>query len=83
MGYEDQFFSQADLTYFLKQFRPDAANASIPVISVNGGRNDPSSPGNEAMLDVETIVGIAYPIKTSFYSYGNLSDNSQGVSCVD
>lgn len=80
MGYGDEFVSQADLTYFLQHLRPDAANSTIPIISVNGGTNNQSNPGGEAMLDVESVAGIAYPIKTSFYSYGNTPENEGGVS---
>jgi tripeptidyl-peptidase I len=62
--------SQTDLTNFLKKYRPDAASYQIPIKNAGGGTNDPSMPGIEAMLDVETVISQNYPLKTEFLYYG-------------
>jgi tripeptidyl-peptidase-1 len=42
--------------------------SNVSVYSVNGGMNNQSTPGIEAMLDVEYAFGIAYPAKATFYT---------------
>jgi len=81
MGYGGEYVSQKDLTYFSQHLRQDAANYKIPVVKVHGGINNASDPGSEAMLDVESVIGLAYPIPSTFYSFGK--PNEQGVSDID
>lgn len=56
MGYIDQYVSQSDLTSFLLTYSSSASSYQIPITTRNGATNDASSPGTEAMLDVETVV---------------------------
>lgn len=70
-GFIGQSFSQSDLTGFLKSYRPDAASYQMPVINTAGAINLPILPGIEAMLDTETVVAATYPLKSTFYNYGN------------
>ncbi|KDN43926.1 subtilisin-like protein [Tilletiaria anomala UBC 951] len=74
MGYIGQYVSQADLAAFLAKYRPDAANYNIPIVLAAGGINDPTNPGVEAMLDVETVVAATYPLKSNFISFGTPND---------
>ncbi len=74
MGYIGQYVSQADLTNFLTKYRPDAAGYQIPITTAAGAINDQSNPGIESMLDVETVVGHAYPLNVDFVSYGTPDD---------
>jgi tripeptidyl-peptidase-1 len=70
-GFIGQYFSQSDLTTFLKSYRPDAATYKIPVINTHGAINLAADPGIEAMLDTETVASAIYPLKSTFYNYGN------------
>jgi tripeptidyl-peptidase-1 len=70
-GFIGQYVSQSDLTSFLKTYRPAAAGYKIPIINVKGAVNLGIDPGVEAMLDVETVVSATYPLKSTFYNYGN------------
>ncbi|PWN33128.1 subtilisin-like protein, partial [Meira miltonrushii] len=72
-GFIGQNFSPTDLSTFLKKYRPDAANANVEVINQAGALNIPVSllSGAEAMLDTETIVSATYPLKATFFNYGN------------
>ncbi|KAK0563057.1 hypothetical protein OC861_005015 [Tilletia horrida] len=71
MGYIDQYASQSDLTSFLNRYRPDAASATLNIQTTAGAVNDQSNPGDEANLDVQTVVSQSYPLKTTFLGYGN------------
>ncbi|KDN41340.1 subtilisin-like protein [Tilletiaria anomala UBC 951] len=71
LGFIGQYVSQSDLTGFLKSYRPDAASYQIPIKNAAGGQNNPSSPGVEAMLDVEYVVSQNYPLNTEFLYYGS------------
>ena len=75
MGYLGQYVSQSDLTTFLTKYRPDAKGYKIPITTAGGAINDPSNPGVESMLDVETTVGATWPLKTTFLSYGTSDPN--------
>ena len=70
MGYIDQSVSQADLTAFLQQYRPDAANMLLPIRSSHEAINLEQNPGLEAMLDVETVVSQIWPLKAAFQDVG-------------
>ncbi|MCO5594508.1 hypothetical protein L7F22_048540 [Adiantum nelumboides] len=69
--YNNQSISQKDLTQFLKEFRPDAAGYSVPIFELEGAKNDPSKAGDEAMLDVEIVVGQTFPLQTTVYYFGD------------
>jgi tripeptidyl-peptidase I len=49
VGYLQQFASQSDLTAFMRRFRPDAdpEQATLSVVTVNGGINDQNHPTAE------------------------------------
>lgn len=64
-------FNQADLTTFLKSFRPEVASYKIPVINTHGAIYLAIDTGDEAMLDTETVASAIYPLKSTFYNYGN------------
>lgn len=65
-------FAQGDLTTFLKKYRPEAASYKLPVINRAGALNlGFLNPGAEAMLDAETVVSATYPLKATYYNYGN------------
>lgn len=68
-----QYTSQSDLTQFLKEYRPDAADYQIPVENSLGAINLPilGMSGEEAMLDAETVVSATYPLQTTVYNIGN------------
>ncbi|KAK0531903.1 hypothetical protein OC842_003465 [Tilletia horrida] len=70
MGYIDQYASQADLTQFLNSYRPDAASATLNIQTTAGATNNQNRPGDEANLDVQTVVSQTYPLKTTFLGYG-------------
>lgn len=72
MGYIGQYASQSDLTKFLQQYRSDQSSYKIQIEAVDGAINDQNWPGDEAMLDVEMVAGIAAPLNIQFLSYGGL-----------
>eukprot|EP01112_Ceratiomyxa_fruticulosa_P017649 TRINITY_DN5544_c0_g1_i5.p1 TRINITY_DN5544_c0_g1~~TRINITY_DN5544_c0_g1_i5.p1 ORF type:complete len:557 (+),score=131.73 TRINITY_DN5544_c0_g1_i5:128-1672(+) len=64
--FQGQYFTPADLTTFFKKFVPFAVpgdNAKFKVV----GDNSPSTPGTEAELDIQYIMGVAPNISTAFY----------------
>jgi len=67
-GYLNQFANIQDLQSFYRDQRPDAVNSTFKFISVNGGLNDQSEPGQEANLDVQFAFGLSHPIPGTFYS---------------
>ncbi|WFD42619.1 tripeptidyl-peptidase I [Malassezia psittaci] len=73
-GFLNETANYQDLDLFLQSQRPDAlrGHASFDYISVNGATNNQSLEAStgEAALDVQTAVGITWPIRTSFYSVG-------------
>ncbi|KUL92256.1 hypothetical protein ZTR_02563 [Talaromyces verruculosus] len=70
-GFINEYANYADLSLFLKQFRPDLnPPPSFTVASVDGGLNDQSQPGVEANLDIQYTVGLANGIETTFISSG-------------
>lgn len=68
--YGDEFYSDSDLTTFLKVH--GLPNAAISGVYGNLP-NDPSRPGMEANLDVQYIMGVAPGIPTYFYSMRDLN----------
>jgi tripeptidyl-peptidase-1 len=56
----DQYITPSDLTQFWSTFNLPAVNYTIV------GPNDPSNPGDEASLDIQTITGVNQGTKTQF-----------------
>lgn len=70
-GFVNEYANHADLSLFLKQFRPDLnPQPSFTVASVDGGLNDQSQPGVEANLDTQYTVGLTNGIENTFISSG-------------
>jgi len=68
--FQAQYYSPADLKQFWNAYVPFAP--FMPVAQVIG-QNDPTSPGIEASLDIEYIMGVAPNITTYFYSLKNFN----------
>lgn len=73
-GFIEQFANQADLTTFLKSFRPDLSSATAFALqTLDGGTNSQtaSQAGIEANLDIQYTVGVASGVPTTFISVGD------------
>ncbi|KAJ7702547.1 hypothetical protein B0H16DRAFT_1902473 [Mycena metata] len=72
-GFSDFFAETADLSSFLKQFRPDIpSNTTFSLLSVDGGEN-PQGAGDGAVepnLDIQYTLGIATGVPIQFLSAG-------------
>jgi len=68
--FQAQYYSPSDLQQFWTKYVPFAP--FVPVAGVVG-TNDPNSPGIEASLDIEYIMGVAPNIPTYFYSMKNFN----------
>ncbi|KAJ7714715.1 family S53 protease-like protein, partial [Mycena olivaceomarginata] len=72
-GFSNLFAETADLSSFLKQFRPDiASNTTFSLLSVDNGEN-PQGAGDggvEANLDIQYTLGIATGVPIQFLSAG-------------
>lgn len=63
VSFEEQYISTADLTTFQQLM-------GLPIQSCNIiGPNDPSSPGAEATLDVQYVMGIGRGVNTTCWSF--------------
>jgi tripeptidyl-peptidase I len=67
--------NRSDTEIFLQTFRPDAASAAYTFsqVSIAGGtvqQTPNDTVGLEGNLDIETILGIAYPTPATAYSTG-------------
>ncbi|KAF8326611.1 peptidase S8/S53 domain-containing protein [Cantharellus anzutake] len=71
MGYIEESYNSTDLKTYLTKYRPEAQNYSIDVQEWNGGKNNQSNPGYEASLDVQTVAGLVWPLKSTFYDVGS------------
>jgi subtilase family serine protease len=69
-----QFMTPSDLTAFWNLFQLPSVNYSIH------GPNDPTNPGDEASLDIQTITGVNQGTHTWFTSTPGLHDKQ--VECV-
>ncbi|KAI0284759.1 subtilisin-like protein [Russula brevipes] len=69
-GYLEQYASHRDLEKFMTLYRPDAVDATFSVVTVNGGINNESQPGDEANLDIQYAGAISYPTPNIYYSTG-------------
>ncbi|KAL9940152.1 hypothetical protein V8E36_000857 [Tilletia maclaganii] len=66
-----QNFKQADLTAFLKKYRPDASSYRPQVTNTAGGVTfEFFAAGVEVMLDIETSVAQTYPLSNRILNYG-------------
>jgi len=63
--FQAQYYSPTDLKSFWTKFVPFAPFQAVAGVV---GQNDPTSPGIEASLDIEYIMGVAPNITTYFYS---------------
>ncbi|KAJ6528914.1 subtilisin-like protein, partial [Mycena capillaripes] len=72
-GFSNLFAETADLSSFLKQFRPDiASNTTFSLLSVDNGEN-PQGAGDggvEGNLDIQYTLGIATGVPIQFLSAG-------------
>lgn len=63
-----------DLRHFLKAQRPEAfrGKATFDYVTLNGAHNNQSlhASTGEAALDVQTVVGMTWPVRATFYSVG-------------
>ncbi|KAH8994268.1 subtilisin-like protein [Lactarius akahatsu] len=69
-GYDEQYPSPKDLGLFMTEFRTDGEDATFSVVQVQGGGNDPDTPGIEANLDTQYSGAMTYPTTNVFYSTG-------------
>ncbi|KAH8991285.1 subtilisin-like protein [Lactarius akahatsu] len=67
-GYNQEYPSPADLTSYMRKYRPDGIDATYVVESVNGGEYDPNNPGEEANVNIQLSEGMTYPTPQIFYS---------------
>ncbi|KAH9031600.1 peptidase S8/S53 domain-containing protein [Lactarius deliciosus] len=63
-----EYPSPADLTSYMREYRPDGIDATYVVALVNGGEYDPNNPGGEANVDLQLSEGMTYPTPHIFYS---------------
>ncbi|KAH9164774.1 hypothetical protein EDB89DRAFT_2077600 [Lactarius sanguifluus] len=52
-GFGDDYPSPKDLGLFMTEFRTDGEDAIFSVVQVQGGGNDPDTPGKEANVDTQ------------------------------
>ena len=71
--------NRTDTSIFLAKYRPDAVAvaATFPQISIAGGpvwngTQSPQGVSYEANLDIETVLGIAYPTNVTVFSTGGM-----------
>lgn len=60
----EQYYAPSDLKTFFTKLAPDSEGMS-PM--EEGDANNPSSPGTEASLDIEYIMGVATDVQTQFW----------------
>ncbi|KAH9051102.1 peptidase S8/S53 domain-containing protein [Lactarius vividus] len=71
-GYNQEYPSPADLTSYMRKYRPDGIDATYVVALVNGGEYNPNNPGGEANLNLQLTEGMTYPTPHIFYSTKDL-----------
>src|SRR3989338_5086972 len=69
--FQGQFYSPSDLSAFFSAKVPFYPKGPVPVTVI--GINEAGSPGVEASLDIEYIMGVAPGVNTTFYSYPNFN----------
>ncbi|KAH8983975.1 peptidase S8/S53 domain-containing protein [Lactarius hatsudake] len=67
-GFAEQYPNPADLTSFMRKYRPDGIDATYVVELYNGAGYDPNNPGMEANVDLQLSEGMSYPTPHIFYS---------------
>ncbi|EHK25673.1 uncharacterized protein TRIVIDRAFT_31861 [Trichoderma virens Gv29-8] len=72
VGFTGQAAQYDQLSAFLDDFAPYAANANFSVESVNGGENPQgrNEPTGEANVDIQYAVSMAYDVPVRFYATG-------------
>jgi len=68
--FQAQYYSPTDLKAFWNKFVPFAPFQAVKKVI---GQNNPATPGIEASLDIEYIMGVAPNITTYFYSLANFN----------
>ncbi|KAH9168156.1 subtilisin-like protein [Lactarius sanguifluus] len=74
-GYGGEYPSPKDLGLFMTEFRTEGEDATFSVVRVQGGGNDPDTPGDEANFDTQYTAAITYPTTNVFYSTGGAPDS--------
>lgn len=73
VGFANEVPNYADLDMFLKKERPDAykGKGTFALITPDGAHNNQSknAAGGEANLDIQTVEGVTWPMRTSYYLY--------------
>ncbi|KAF8262827.1 peptidase S8/S53 domain-containing protein [Lactarius quietus] len=70
VGFVDDIPSQTDLTLFMNKYRADAKDATFTVEPINGGTSKASKPSEDADINAQYALGMAYPIPLVYYSVG-------------
>jgi tripeptidyl-peptidase-1 len=68
--FQAQYYAPTDLKQFWSTYVPFAPFQAVAGVV---GQNDPTSPGVEASLDIEYLMGVAPNITTYFYSLKNFN----------
>ncbi|PKI85504.1 tripeptidyl-peptidase I [Malassezia vespertilionis] len=73
-GFLHEYANYADLDLFLREQRPEAlaGKATFDYLTINGEHDNQtqSAAGGEANLDVQVVIGMTWPVRTSFISVG-------------
>ncbi|KAF8266273.1 hypothetical protein EI94DRAFT_1701859 [Lactarius quietus] len=67
-GYISHYPNPADLTTFMRKYRPDGIDATYTVERINGGGYDLTQPNIEPNVNIQTSQGMAYPTPHIVYS---------------
>ncbi len=81
VGWLGQNLSPKDLSTSLQYFRSDQSEASkyqVVLSNLFGATNDASNPGAEAALDSQVVVGMTWPLQTTYYNYPQALNSSNG-----
>ncbi|KAF8265387.1 subtilisin-like protein [Lactarius quietus] len=70
VGFLDDVPSKTDLTLFMNEYRADTKDATFTLKQINGGPSEASKPSDEADMNVQYALGMAYPIPLVYYSVG-------------
>lgn len=73
-GFLEQNANYEDLAQYLKKERIDAykGNATFGYVTTNGAVNNQnrSEATSESNLDIQTVTGVSWPIRTTYYAVG-------------
>ncbi|WFD33974.1 tripeptidyl-peptidase I [Malassezia cuniculi] len=73
-GFLEENANYEDLEKYLKDQRKDAykGNATFDYVTLNGAQNNQnlSEATGEANLDIQTVVGVTWPIRTTYFDVG-------------